>query len=50
MNSNLCVVASISFSLLLFCISGDGLLLCGGMGGAFLLIIFIYRQDGVLIP
>ena len=35
------MVASISFNLPLFCISGDVLLLCGGVGvgGAFLLII-----------
>ena len=44
------MVASISFNLPLFCISGDVLLLCGGMGGDFLLIILFYRLKGVLIP
>ena len=47
------MVAFISFNLLLFCISGDVLLLCGGMGGggAFLLIIFIlWTQRGANSP
>ena len=45
------MVASISFNLPLFCISGDVLLLCGGMGGAFLLIIFIlWTQGGANSP
>ena len=38
------MVASISFNLSLLCISGDVLLLCGGMGGGgFLLIIFVLK-------